>query len=213
MSRIKAVIFDMDGVLIDARDWHYEALNRALGLFGYAISRFDHLSTYDGLPTRRKLEMLTIERGLPQPLHDFINELKQQYTMELIHANCKPTFQHEYCLANLKADGYKVGVASNSVRATVEIMMEKAALVPYLDTMVSNEDVTHPKPHPEIYDLALSRLGVPPSEAVVIEDNAHGIASAESAGTHVQAVSSPVDVTWQRIRSAIDSAERQGTTA
>ncbi len=52
LRMIKAVVFDMDGVLIDAREWHYEALNRALGLFGYEITRYDHLSTYDGLPTR-----------------------------------------------------------------------------------------------------------------------------------------------------------------
>ena len=49
---IRGVVFDMDGVLIEAKDWHYEALNRALGLFGFGISRYEHLTTYDGLPTR-----------------------------------------------------------------------------------------------------------------------------------------------------------------
>ena len=63
---IKAIIFDMDGVLIEAKDWHYEALNKALSLFGYEISRYDHLVTYDGLPTSKKLEMLSMERGLPR---------------------------------------------------------------------------------------------------------------------------------------------------
>ena len=53
---IKAVLFDMDGVLIDARDWHYEALNKALAIFGMEINRYDHLVTYDGLPTKKKLE-------------------------------------------------------------------------------------------------------------------------------------------------------------
>ena len=81
LTKIRAIVFDMDGVLIDAREWHYEALNQALGLLGFSISRFDHLSTYDGLPTRRKLEMLSMERGLPRALHDFINALKQEYTI------------------------------------------------------------------------------------------------------------------------------------
>ena len=54
---IKAIIFDMDGVLIDAKEWHYEALNNALQLFGYKISREDHLATFDGLPTREKLRL------------------------------------------------------------------------------------------------------------------------------------------------------------
>src|SRR2546422_8444783 len=56
-SMIKAVLFDMDGVLIDAKEWHYESLNRALDLFGMAIDRDAHLATFDGLPTRRKLEI------------------------------------------------------------------------------------------------------------------------------------------------------------
>ena len=60
--KIKAVIFDMDGVLIDAKEWHYEALNKALDLFGMEISRYDHLVTYDGLPTLMKLQMLSLER-------------------------------------------------------------------------------------------------------------------------------------------------------
>ena len=75
--KVEAVVFDVDGVLVDAREWHYEALNRALALLGFPISRFDHLSTYDGLSTRQKLELLSTERGLPRPLHPFVNELKQ----------------------------------------------------------------------------------------------------------------------------------------
>ena len=95
---IKAVIFDMDGVLIDAKDWHYEALNKALRLFGYEITRPEHEITYDGLPTRDKLNILSREKGLPRSLHDFINELKQQYTMEMVNNLCRPMFHHEYAL-------------------------------------------------------------------------------------------------------------------
>ena len=76
MTTIKAVLFDMDGVLVEAKEWHYEALNRALDLFGMAISRVDHETTFDGLPTSRKLEMLSVERGLPRELHSFLNEMK-----------------------------------------------------------------------------------------------------------------------------------------
>ena len=61
---IRAVIFDMDGVLIDAKEWHYNALNQSLSLFGYSISLEDHLTTYDGLPTKKKLEMLTDRKSV-----------------------------------------------------------------------------------------------------------------------------------------------------
>jgi len=62
---IKAILFDMDGVLIEAKDWHYEALNMALDLFGMPISRDAHLSTFDGLPTKDKLNLLSKTRGFP----------------------------------------------------------------------------------------------------------------------------------------------------
>ena len=104
MNKIKAIVFDMDGVLIDAKDWHYEALNEALNLFGYEISRHDHLTTFDGLPTRVKLEMLSVERGLPRKLHDFISSMKQIYTMQMVASRCKPIFQHEYALSKLKSN-------------------------------------------------------------------------------------------------------------
>lgn len=84
---IKAIIFDMDGVLIDAKDWHYEALNRALRLFGCEISRYDHLATFDGLPTKEKLNLLSKERHLPEKLHSFINEMKQRYTWRSLRLN------------------------------------------------------------------------------------------------------------------------------
>ena len=170
-TKIKAVIFDMDGVLIDAKDWHYEALNRALGLFGMEISRYDHLVTYDGLPTRKKLEMLTLERGLPAALHGFLNDLKQAYTMEITAIRCRPTFHHQYVLSQLRQSGYRVAVCSNSVRASIDLMMQKSALMEYLDFFLSNQDVVNGKPDPEMYNKAIQRLGLNPHECLIVEDN------------------------------------------
>lgn len=205
--RIKAIIFDMDGVLIEAKDWHYESLNRALGLFGYSISRYDHLVTYDGLPTRRKLEMLTLERGLPQGLHDFINEMKQIYTMEMIYTRCKPVFYHEYALSHLKALGYRLAVASNSVHQTVQMMMEKSNLAQYLEFMLSNQDVKKAKPDPEIYTTAIQRLGLTPQECVVVEDNQNGIRAAQASGAHVMVVKSVTDVNLDSILNYLRTIE------
>lgn len=207
MNKIAAVIFDMDGVLIDAKDWHYEALNRALNHFGYNISRYDHLVTFDGLPTRKKLEMLTKEQSLPASLHGFLNELKQIYTTELVHARCKPVFQHEYALSMLRAQGCKLAVASNSVRSSIELMMQKSNLSGYLDTVVSNQDVKVGKPDPEIYIKAMSLLGVRPKETLVIEDNEHGIASARASGAHLMIVEKITDVTLHNIYQHIAQAE------
>ena len=208
MTKIKAVVFDMDGVLIDAKEWHYEALNKALALFGFSISRQDHLLAYDGLPTRKKLEMLSLEKSLPVGLHDFINEMKQIYTMQIANMKCCPVFAHEYALSRLKSEGYLLGVASNSIKDSVELMMDKSHLAPWLDIKLSNQDVKKPKPAPDIYLKAAELLKVAPGECLVIEDNQHGIAAAEAAGTHVLAVSRIEDVTYQAIRGRISEVER-----
>lgn len=207
MPKIKAVIFDMDGVLIDAKEWHYEALNRALNHFGYNISRYDHLVTFDGLPTRKKLEMLTREQGLPPSLHAFLNELKQIYTLELVHARCKPVFQHEYALSQLRAGGYRLAVASNSIRPSIELMMQKSNLAAYLDAIVSNQDVKVGKPDPEIYQKALRLLGVTAAEALVVEDHEHGVAAARAVGAHVMVVENVHDVSHDRILQRIENVE------
>jgi len=188
MTTIKAVLFDMDGVLVEAKEWHYEALNRALDLFGMAISRVDHETTFDGLPTSRKLEMLSIERGLPRELHSFLNEMKQRYTTEMVHTLCKPRFAQERALSMLKAMGYRMSVCSNSIRSTVELMMDKANLSPYLDLMVSNEDVSRPKPDPEMYCKAMAHFGLSPDECLIVEDNDNGIKAAKASGAHLLVV-------------------------
>jgi beta-phosphoglucomutase len=209
LGSIKAVIFDMDGVLIDAKEWHYEALNRALGLFSYSISRYDHLVTFDGLPTRKKLEMLSMERGLPRQLHGFLNDLKQRYTMQLIHAHCKPEFQKEYALARLKEQGFKLAVASNSIRNTVEVMMDKAALTPYFDVMMSNQDVSRGKPDPEIYLKTMALLGVPAASCLIVEDNENGIKAATAAGAQVMVVKGVDEVVYDRIAQHVRAADRR----
>lgn len=208
---VEAVVFDMDGVLIDAREWHYEALNRALDHFGMAISRFDHLVTYDGLPTRTKLEMLTREHGLPVELHGFINQLKQDFTLETVWRECRPTFNHEYALSRLKRDGYPLGVASNSVRRSITEMLGRARLLHLMDVVVSAEEVEQGKPHPDIYLRAAAQLGVHPSRVLVVEDNEKGVAAARAAGCHVLQVAEPSDVVYERITAAI--AEVDAATA
>lgn len=205
--KIKAVIFDMDGVLIDARDWHYESLNKALGLFGSEITKYDHLVTFDGLPTKKKLEMLSLEGRLPTQLHNFINDLKQEYTWETVYCQCKPIFQHRYALSRLKNEGYALCVCSNSVRKTIELMMERSGLMPYLDFFLSNQDVIKGKPDPEIYKKAIEKLGLQSEECLIVEDNPNGIKAALASGAHVLIVNSPFDVSYQRIVQNINEIE------
>lgn len=204
---IKAILFDMDGVLIDARDWHYEAFNRALAHFGYHIDRDAHLSTFDGLPTREKLQILSKSRGLPNGLHEFINSLKQMYTVEIIYSHCKPKFNHRFALSKIKAMGLLTAVCSNSVRSSVETMISLAELTPFFDILISNEDVRRGKPDPEMYLLAMNRLGVTPEECLILEDNDHGVAAALASGAHLLRISDPDQVTISFILDKINDIQ------
>jgi beta-phosphoglucomutase-like phosphatase (HAD superfamily) len=208
-SKIKAVIFDMDGVLIDAKDWHYDALNKALAKFGMEISRLEHITTYDGLSTGQKLKILTKLNALPESLHDFINELKQQYTMDIVNQKCKPSFQHQYALSHLSNEGYKLAVASNSIRNSVSVMMEKSKLSEYLEFYLSNQDVVKAKPDPEIYNTAIKKLGLLPDECVIVEDNENGLKAARASGAHVLQVETVIDVNYDNIKKFIQELENE----
>ncbi|ECP6146504.1 HAD family hydrolase [Campylobacter jejuni] len=209
MPKIKAIIFDMDGVLIEAKDWHYEALNKALKLFGMEISRYEHLTTFDGLPTKDKLKMLSLEKGLPLSLHGFINELKQQYTMEIVHNLCKPKFHHEYALSKLKNEYYKMAVCSNSIRNSIETMMQKSSLDGYFEFYISNEDVSKGKPDPEMYNKAIKKLDLSPNECMIVEDNENGIRAARASGANVMIVKEVDEVNYENIKKHIAMFENK----
>lgn len=204
-TKIKCIVFDMDGVLIDAKEWHFFSLNNALNLFGEEINRDEHNLKFDGLSTKKKLNMLSDESRIPLALHSTINMIKQNFTINHIFQDCNPIFQHEYALSKLKNEGYKLALASNSIRATVELMMERANLSKYFDLILSNNDVTNPKPNPEIYTLTMKKLNVHPIECLILEDNDYGIAAARASGAHCMIINSVKDVSYENIKNKIET--------
>jgi beta-phosphoglucomutase len=193
-ARFSAVIFDMDGVLIDARDWHYRALNDALEIFDASIDSHEHEIRFDGLPTRVKLQMLTDEGKLPAHLHELIDEVKQERTLREAAQRCFPRVEHLLMMEWLKRQGISIGIATNSIRKTTLAMLDFAGLLNYLDVIVTNEDVLNAKPAPDIYLEAIRLLGVTSEQTLVVEDSEFGIRSAEAAGCTVTRVSGIEDV-------------------
>ena len=206
--KIKAVLFDLDGVLVDATEWHYNALNRALGLFGYTISRYEHLTTYNGLPTRKKLEMLSVEKNFPRGLHALTNQIKQKYTREEILRNCTPVFEKEFMMHQLKRDGYQLACCSNSIRESVELMLRGSGIFDLFDLILSNEDVQHPKPDPEMYLASFKHFGLSPRECVIIEDAGHGVEAAKRSGGNLCHVTGFGDVDYARVKNFISAVEK-----
>ena len=194
---IDTVLFDMDGVLIDATEWHYDALNEALGIFGFVIGREEHIARFNGMTTRNKLEILSLEKGLPRELHEIISEVKQDRTLRIAARECFPTAAHLILLSALKNKGMKVGVVTNSIRMTTEFMLQYSGVAKFLDVLVTNEDVENPKPAPDGYLLAMKKLDSNPAKTVVVEDGMHGIQAAKAAGARVVEVRDPGDVSLE----------------
>ena len=213
MNKVKLVIFDLDGVLVEAKNIHYEALNQALG-DEYAISWNEHLSIYDGLKTVQKLNMLTERKGLPTDMHTQIWEDKQRITLEM--------------LGSLKVDNgllstistlsktHKIAVCSNSIRKTVLTVLAKLGLIEYMDLIISNEDVKNSKPHPEMYWKAISMMGCLPEETLIVEDSPYGLLAAARSKSHILRVKNPSEVNLENIQNKlnqIEMGEQQSTPA
>jgi HAD superfamily hydrolase (TIGR01509 family) len=198
-----AVIFDMDGVLIDAREWHYLALNEALEPFDFAISLSDHQARFNGLSTHVKLGMLSKERGLPIKLHTLISNVKQDRTLRIAATHCFPNVSHQILLARLKEKGIKIGLVTNSIRETTEFMLKHARIFDFFDGIITNQDVSKGKPSPEGYLKCMRILGVSPNDTLVVEDGEYGRQAATEARCEVLMVESPSDVNLDKLSRLI----------
>jgi beta-phosphoglucomutase-like phosphatase (HAD superfamily)/dTDP-glucose pyrophosphorylase len=213
-NNIKIVIFDLDGVLVDAKEIHFESLNRALKDVDekFVISREEHLITYDGLPTKDKLKILTEKKGLSEDKYSFIWNRKQSYTIDVIRDVIPYDHQKVDMMKRLKEDGYEIYVASNSIRMSLQMMLHKTGIIEYVDYFFSNEDVKTAKPHPEIYLKCMIRSGYKPSECLIVEDSKHGRQAALESGANLCAVEYPEDVTYERIVKEINKTSGKTTS-
>lgn len=179
----KAIIFDMDGVLVDACEWHRIALNESLKeVCNYEISLDEHYSTFNGIPTKTKLNILN-QRGIVQKeKNSKIENLKQDKTLEIINRLAFPRKEKIDLMSFLKQKKVKIGCYTNSIRKTSELMLKKTGVFEYLDLLITNEEVEKPKPDPEGYLLCFKNLEVIKEECLIIEDSPKGIQAAKSSG-------------------------------
>ena len=180
------IIFDLDGVLIDSKDIHFNALNKALADIDkrYFINKELHLKTFDGLPTLKKLEILSSTLNLPISKHEEIFNRKQEYTHQefsLLNED-----QGLIDLFNLiKSEGIKIAVASNCIRKSVQIALVKLGIIQYVDYFVSSEDVFRRKPYPECYWKCMIACDSLPLSTVIFEDSHVGRTAAKTSKAHL----------------------------
>lgn len=202
---IKAILLDLDGSIVLSRDMHFDSLNKALEeLYPDAvIGREEHLSTFDGMSTSKKLVLLSETKGLPYELHHEIWKLKQKHTEDEIR---KYKIDYRICaiLNKIKESGYKIAVASNSIRENLRLMLQYLGYLPYVDFYISNEDVTRTKPNPEMYLKCMIHFGLGPRECLIVEDSHIGRKAALDSGAFLCPVKDPYDFTYEKIKSYLD---------
>lgn len=204
MTYNKLVIFDLDGVLLDSRELHFHALNAALREQGekYVISKEEHLSTYDGLPTKVKMKFLTEKKGLPVSLYDQVWKDKQDATITLL-TELKVDDKLVNIFKSLKEHGFQIAVASNSIRNTVKITLLRLGIMDYVDYYQTNEDVKKSKPYPEMYWNCMMALNAIPATTVIVEDSHIGRQGAIDSGAKLLPVEDAYDLTWDKIEKVI----------
>ena len=179
---IKAIIFDLDGVLVDTKKIHFEALNAALIKYRFEkITIDDHVKVFDGLPTTEKLKILQKKKRLPKKYFARINKYKQKVTTQILKKNIKKNDKIIQMMKSLHKN-YKIAVATNAVNSTLKICLSKLGISKYVHFKLSNEDIVNPKPNPEIYLRIFIKFGIYPSEALIIEDSHYGREAAISSG-------------------------------
>lgn len=197
---IKLIIFDLDGVLLESKDWHYDALNSALEKIdpAYRISYDEHLTKYDGLNTTKKLDLLAVEKGLNKKYFNKVWQDKQNATLDIIK-KLDDDLKLIDIFSKLKHQGYKIAVASNSIRETVKLSLLMIGVLEFVDYFVSNEDVKRTKPFPEMYWKCMTELNCIPLQTLIIEDSHIGRKGALDSGAYLLPVENPQNLTLSKI--------------
>lgn len=184
-----AVLWDMDGTLLDSTDYHWRTWREVLATEGFDLTR-ERFSESFG---RRNDATLRAYFGEDFPLSEVvrIGNIKEARYRDLVRTEgvqLLPGVAH--WLSRLKSDGWRQALASSASLLNVEAIIGTLDLSGFFDAIVSAEDVKMGKPHPEVFLLAAFRVGADPSRCVVIEDSPAGIEAARRAGMHSIAVQS-----------------------
>jgi beta-phosphoglucomutase-like phosphatase (HAD superfamily)/dTDP-glucose pyrophosphorylase len=201
---IKAIFFDLDGVLFDGKVFHRDLFLMTIAQFGISgVDENFHEKYLEGLSTKQKIDIL-IQKGLLSPLRkmDFF-DIKQNLTEIALCGKQKPNEYIISILQILKEKGYRLICVSNSITGTVEKSLYLTGILDLFDALYGNESCANPKPSPDPYLNAFKIEGVDPSEVLILEDSIYGRMAAYASRAHVLPIVDPMDVTLDKILKAI----------
>jgi HAD superfamily hydrolase (TIGR01509 family) len=203
---IKAILFDLDGVIVEAKNIHFEALNAALPE-EFKISWKEHLSIYDGLKTNQKLVILTKRKNLPTDLYEDVWKKKQQFTEQALFSLNRNEILIEL-FQYLKQKEFKIAICSNSIRNTILTVLNKFEIIDFIDEVISNQDVDNSKPHPEMYWKAMIKFKINPENTLIIEDSPHGLLAASRSKANIYRVKSPSELNLKNFLNIMDNIDK-----
>jgi len=190
MAAVKALIFDLDGILVDTVDLHYRAWKHLADIYGISFSR-DDMQRFRG----RQRRDCVISLFAPHPLteaqiNEYVAIKTNQYTAMLAQTDGEALLMPgaRYLVHSAKASGLKLGVASASVNA-IEVL-KRVKLYDFFDAIGDGTIVARSKPKPDIFLWTAGALGVRPHQTIVFEDSAAGVHAARTAGMFVVGVGS-----------------------
>lgn len=189
MRHYEAVIFDMDGVLLDSEPLHYQALNEVLGRAGHQLTAHEY-EAYIGTTLEETWRRLIERFDLPERLEVYAARYDEA-VVAILRGPLDPAPGVLALLEALREAGVSVAVASSSKRNWIAATLHSLGVSDYFPIVVSADDVACGKPDPEIYLLAARKLGLSPEQCVVIEDSPPGVTAASRAGMRAIAVRTP----------------------
>jgi HAD superfamily hydrolase (TIGR01509 family) len=184
MKMISAVLFDLDGLIVDSEPWQFESLKKVLKEFGYSLTKSEFISQWvqEGYSYEKAIMKYNL-KTTPEE----IRKRKLQHYSVMIKEKMKLMPGAKETLALLKGS-FKLALVTNSNKPDIELIFRKFGLSGFYDVILTWEDYVKRKPDPECYLMAARLLGASPAACVVIEDSIRGVNAAKNAGMKVIAV-------------------------
>jgi HAD superfamily hydrolase (TIGR01509 family) len=177
--RFAAVVFDMDGVLVDSEPMHVEAMRRVLGPYGVAYTDREN-EQFFGFTDPEVFRILRTRYGLAPDEHE-LTRRRTELLVELTRKGTVPMAGVPDVPRTLHAWGYRLAVASSSALGVIRATVEALGITPLFEALVSGADVGRGKPAPDVFVETARRLGLPPRACLVVEDSRNGLLAAKAA--------------------------------